>query len=86
METQTSNQVTIHVDRNIMLPSNDQWENRFYIRSESSNRIYVVAQNKKSRFWGCSCPGWRSHRRCKHLESIGLPNYQRPFEAKIQGR
>jgi hypothetical protein len=46
----------------IALPDNAQWTNRFEIRSESSNRVYVVSQNIKKRHWGCSCPGWRTRR------------------------
>ncbi len=63
-----------------LLPDNNQWENRFEIRSETTNRIYIIAQNKKKRHWGCSCPGWRRHRKCKHLRALGLPNYEKPFE------
>jgi len=62
-----SNQISIVQKNSIALPSNAQWENRFEIRSESSNRVYIVAQNKKTGCWGCSCPGYLSHRRCKHL-------------------
>ena len=54
------------------LPDNDQWMNRFEIESSSSDRIYIVSQNKKSGIWGCSCPAWRTRRRCKHLDSLGL--------------
>lgn len=62
------------------LPDNGLWTNRFEIRSASSNRVYVVAQNKTKRHWGCSCPGWKINRKCKHLSMLGLPNYERPFE------
>ena len=62
------------------LPDNDQWTNRFEVRSESSGRVYVVSQNKKKRHWGCSCPGWRTHRKCKHLTAIGLPVHEEPHE------
>jgi hypothetical protein len=63
------------------LPDNDQWTNRFEIRSESSNRLYTVAQNKANGLWGCSCPGYLSQRKCKHLiDGCGLP------ESKINGR
>ena len=51
------------------LPDNTLWQNRFEIRSETSNRIYVVSQNKKSLNWACSCPGYVRHRVCKHLIS-----------------
>jgi hypothetical protein len=67
------------------LPDNAQWENRFEIHSETSNRVYVVAQNKTKRHWGCSCPGYKIHRTCKHLHTLCLPAYERPFEVKIEG-
>lgn len=79
-----STAVTLHIGHNIALPDNDQWENRFEIHSETSGRIYVIAQNKKKRYWGCSCPGWKAHRKCKHLESLGLPSYERPHEPVIE--
>lgn len=79
-----SKEVVLHIPRSaVMLPDNDQWENRFEIRSESSNRVYVVAQNIKKRHWGCSCPSWRTRRTCKHLQAIGLPGNERPYEAKL---
>lgn len=79
-----SKAVVLHIPRSaVMLPNNDQWENRFEIRSESSNRVYVVAQNIKKRHWACSCPGYKIHRKCKHLEAIGLPAHEHPYEAKL---
>lgn len=62
------------------MSSHDQWMNRSEIRSETSNRIYVVSQHASKRFWGCSCPAWRTRRRCKHLEQLGLPGGEEPFE------
>jgi uncharacterized Zn finger protein len=62
------------------LPDNSQWTNRFQVKSESSNRLYVIAQHKVKRFWGCSCPGWKIHRKCKHLAALMLPAYEKPFE------
>ena len=53
-----------------ILPDTTQWINRFEIHSSSSNRVYVVAQRANKTEWGCSCPGWRIHRSCKHLKSI----------------
>lgn len=58
----------------------DQWTNRTEIRSETSSRVYVVAQNRVKRFWSCSCPSWRVRRACKHLRSMGLPCHEEPFE------
>ncbi len=75
----------LRVPQSIRLPDSDQWQNRFEIRSETSNRIYVIAQNRKRRHWGCSCPAYRTRRRCKHLEEIGLPTHERPYEAKLDG-
>lgn len=54
------------------LPDNNQWTNRFEIRSSSSNRVYTVAQNKKTNKWACSCPGWIRFKKCKHLTSMGF--------------
>ena len=59
-----------------ILPDNLQWKNRFEIKSESSNRIYVIAQRKTDSSWGCSCPGFKNarnghlNRTCKHLKTI----------------
>jgi hypothetical protein len=71
-------------NNSVRLPDSDQWTNRFEIKAESSTRIYTVAQHKKGRYWGCSCPGWKAHRRCKHLTEIGLPNHQRPHEVQLK--
>jgi len=57
------------------LEDNNSHTNRFEIASESSNRLYVVAQNKATGEWGCSCPGWiikkaGKERTCKHLKAL----------------
>lgn len=57
------------------LPDNAVWTSRFEIRSQTSNRIYIVAQRKSDGLWGCSCPGWKAHRKCKHLREIGVLEY-----------
>lgn len=46
------------------------WANSLQIRSESSSALYTVAQRKTDGTWGCSCRGWISHRRCKHLSAM----------------
>lgn len=58
-----------------ILPENKTHKNRMEIRSETSNRIYVIAQAKTSGEWQCSCPGWilkraGKDRGCKHLKAI----------------
>ena len=59
------------------LPPNNLWQNRFEIHSSSSNRVYIVAQNKTTGKWGCSCPGYCAHRVCKHLKNgMGLTDRQ----------
>lgn len=61
----------------IGLPDNTLWQNRFEIRSETSNRVYVVSQNKRSLNWACSCPGYVRHRVCKHLTcGCGLSEHE----------
>ncbi len=51
----------------VALADNGQWTKRFEIKSETSNRLYIIACNKKTGKWGCSCPGYLRHRKCKHL-------------------
>jgi hypothetical protein len=74
----------LHISREVSLPDNDQWQNRFEIHSETSDRVYVIAQHKKLKHWGCSCPAWRVHRKCKHLTAVGVPNYEKPFEVLVK--
>lgn len=79
MATKKDNQenaVSTFVRRNglTLLEDNAQYKNRFEIKSESSNRLYVVSQNKKTDEWCCSCPGWiikrGPERTCKHLKTL----------------
>lgn len=51
-------------------PDNAVWTNRFVIKSQSSDRTYVVAQRKTDGVWGCACQGWKRWRRCKHLDDL----------------
>lgn len=53
-----------------LLDDNARYKNRMNIKSSSSNRLYVVAQDKHSHTWSCSCPGWVRHRHCKHLAHL----------------
>jgi hypothetical protein len=53
-----------------LMPDTDQWVNRFTVNSTSSSSVYTVSQRRSNGVWGCSCPGWRHHRKCKHLTDI----------------
>jgi len=75
--------VTLNVPSTNRLPDNGQWTNRFEIRSESSNRVYIVAQNKSKKHFGCSCKGWIYHRKCKHLTALNLPHYSEPVQVTM---
>lgn len=75
---------SLTVTQSQILPDNGQWKNRIEIKSSSSNRVYVVSQNKAKGHWGCSCPGWKAHRTCKHLKALGLPSYEKPFEIEVK--
>lgn len=48
--------------------------NHMEIKSESSSRVYIVAQRISTGLWECSCPGWKGYRKCKHLTKMGLPS------------
>jgi hypothetical protein len=74
----------LRVPKTALLPDKGAWTNRFEVRSSSSNRIYVIAQNKSGRHWGCSCPGWCNRRSCKHLIALNLPAFEKPYEAALQ--
>jgi hypothetical protein len=52
--------------------SADQWANRIEVKSSSSSRVYIVAQRVSTGLWECSCPGWKSRRKCKHLKAMNL--------------
>lgn len=79
-----ANQLVLRRDE--LLPENSQWQNRFEIHSATSDRVYIVAQNKAKRHWACSCPSWRVRRHCKHLDALRLPNYEKPHEVVLQLR
>lgn len=74
---------TIHIRHDLVLPDNQQWQYRFNIASESSNRLYTIAQHKTKKHWGCSCPGWKRYRHCKHLQALGIPGHEQPYEVNF---
>ena len=75
--------VKLNVPSTNRLPDNAQWTNRFEIHSETSNRVYIIAQNKNKGHFGCSCKGWIFHRKCKHLTALSLPNYAVPCQVQM---
>lgn len=61
------------------------WINPVEIKSSSSSRKYTVSElsvdGVPTGTYGCSCPGWKSYGKCKHLAEMGLPSardYNRP--------
>ena len=76
--------VTIRVNKSDMLPDNKLWKNRFEIHSASSDRVYIVSQNIDKGHMGCSCPGWRRYRTCKHLSALGLPGHEVPVTLDLK--
>ena len=81
-----NNEMILHIPSDSQkLPDNDQWTHRFEIHSETSNRVYIVSQNKANRHWGCSCMAWRTRRYCKHLTCLSLPCHEVPFEVQLAG-
>lgn len=69
----------------------ETWTNQTEIRSESSSRVYVVAEKVVNGVptgtWGCSCPGWKGHGgQCKHLSTLGLRSCRERVAAVSRGR
>ncbi len=77
---------SVSVNKANVLPDNAQWKNRFEIRSESSDRVYIVSQNIAKGHMGCSCMGWKRYRNCKHLTALGLPGHEEPVNLKLSVR
>lgn len=75
--------IQVTVRKNEVLPDNKLWKNRFEIHSETSDRVYIISQNKEKGHMGCSCPGWRRYRTCKHLQALGLPGHEVPVTLNI---
>jgi hypothetical protein len=60
------------------LPDNKQWENRYEIQSTTNpEKKYILAKNKASGLWGCSCPAYRFRRTCTHVQNLDLPTPER---------
>jgi hypothetical protein len=74
---------TIYVRKELSLPDLEQWQFRFNVQSETSDRLYTIAQHKTKKHWGCSCPGWKAHRTCKHLKALNIPGHEKPYEINL---
>jgi hypothetical protein len=68
----------------------ETWINQTEIKSASSSRIYIVSEKVSNGMptgtWGCSCPGWKSHGKCKHLAAMGLRSAREPNLSVIPHR
>ena len=54
------------------LPDSDLWVN--IVRFQGGSGVYKLSQNRKDKFWACSCRGWinsGASRHCKHLADLG---------------
>lgn len=67
------------------LPDNSQWENRVEIKSETSNKLYVVSTHKTNGTVGCSCPGWLRYKHCKHVR-VFAPALEAVKRENLRGR
>ena len=74
----------LSVPRPAILPATETLENRFEIHSTTTDRIYGIAQNKRTRSWSCLCPGWITQRHCKHLIALSLPINEQPGEVHFE--
>lgn len=65
------------------------WGTRIEIKSSSSSRVYIVSEKLISGCptgtWGCSCPGWKSRRNCKHLKTMNLVSCEAPLIPVARG-
>jgi hypothetical protein len=78
---------TIHIAAENRLPDEGNWINRFRVKSSSSSSIYIVAQDRVGRWWGCGCRGWINRpevRNCRHLKDLGIPGGKKPIEIRIE--
>lgn len=83
-QTTTSRLPRLEVpDGALLFPDYKGWTNRFEIQA-ASGKFYTISQHIEKRHWGCSCTGWRNHRKCKHLTELNLPNGERPYEVELQ--
>lgn len=72
-EKLTMNLEILGIPKSLWLPDNGIYVNRFYVKSDSSDNNYIISQNSSTNYtWGCSCPGWKRFRKCKHLKKLGL--------------
>lgn len=68
------NKVLKEIDAEL-LPDSPTHKLRIKIKSESSNREYIVSKRDSANLsqWECSCPGWTRHfprKNCKHLNAM----------------
>jgi hypothetical protein len=72
------------------LSPSTQWGVRVEIKSSSSDRVYVVAERlrhgRPTATYGCSCPGWRGYRDCKHLTGMHLTSCEVPIRPRPRGQ
>lgn len=61
------------------MKEDNQWQFKFQVKSQSSDKMYTISQHKEQKHWACSCKGWTTRRYCKHLDALDLPGGQVPY-------
>ena len=51
-----------------------RYKSKFEVVSESSGRVYRISYDSApgAGYWVCSCPGYLTRGKCKHLSAAGL--------------
>jgi len=68
----------------LMLPESETDRFRFYVLSTDESKFYTIGQNKKLGYWTCSCMGYITHNKCKHLANYNLKPFKEPQNAIVE--
>ena len=63
--------IFIDGERVEFLHDNNLYTYRFEVQSDSNpEKKYIIAQNKNTKVWSCSCHAWIFRKTCKHLKRL----------------
>jgi serine protease inhibitor len=83
MKENEKDAITLRINSDVALENKGKWIHRFEIKSESSDRKYILAFHADKHFFGCSCQGWLRYRKCKHLAALNLPFFEQPCDINV---